>query len=351
MRRVLPPGTRVVSADDHRMEPEFFWEDRLPARDRDRAPKVRRGPDGFHFEVDGRPLEYPGFNSLFVEGRPGYLDPAARLRDMDAEGIEASVIFHGRAMALFSMEDKDLMVRCFDVYNEWAGEWSRNSGGRLVGVGILPTVHDVARTRDYIAQLKAWGLKAMQIPTAPRGIYYNASSMEPLWDAIEESGIPVSFHVSGPLEFRGAGSLGANITRGLQPFRPLWALLTFSGVLERHPGMKVVFTEGGASWAASAIHDADNIYRKFATDLRPKLAHPPSYYWHHQCYATFMDDPIALELIDRIGEDNILWSVDYPHPEGILGEADAIIQSIVDRIGPERARKVLGANAIRLWKL
>jgi predicted TIM-barrel fold metal-dependent hydrolase len=175
--------------------------------------------------------------------------------------------------------------------------------------------------------------------------------MDPVWIAIVESGIPLSFHVTAFQEFHGHGSLGANLTRNLSPFRPLLGQLIFSGVLERHPNLTVTFAEGGASWVADALYSMDRICRAYHTILRPQLPHLPSFYWRRQCYATFMDDPIAMELIDRIGADNVMWSLDFPHPEGVHGFAGEIAKSIYDTIGHEKAKKVLGGNAASLYKL
>lgn len=345
-----PAGVRVISADDHMQEPENLWQEKMAARDRDRAPKLWKDANGvLQLEAEGRSFNMPGWNPLIVEGRTGYWDLKERLKDMDAEGIDASIVFHGRAMALFSMQDKDLFIRSIDVYNEYMASLPRLSNNRLHGVAILPTIFKPEATHDYLQKLKAWGFKALEIPTAPRDVRYNASEMEPMWKALGEAGIPVSFHVGGSLEFRGAGSLGANITKGLQPYRPLWCMLAFSGILERHPGLKCVFTEGGASWVASALYDADKIYRTYQTEVKPKLANLPSYYWKRQCYATFMDDPVVFDVIDRIGDETIMWSTDYPHPESVLGESDAVLADIFDTLGEERARRVVGGNAAKLW--
>lgn len=343
-----PVGTRVISADDHVIEPEHLWEEGLAPEDRDRAPQFWKDEFGYHLVVDGRSFDTPGLNSLLVEGREGFADQALRLRDMDAEGLDVSFVFPQKTMALFSMADKELMVRCFDVYNEWLSGWCAGSD-RLYGIGILPTIFEPEATRDSIAKLKHLGFRAMEIPSTPRNVYYNSSSMEPMWAAIEESGIPLSFHIGEFPEWKGAGALGTYLTSTFQPFRKLWALLTFSGVLERHPELRVIFTEGGISWVPSAIYDADKTYRQFETEMRPKLAELPSFYWHRQCYAAFIDDPSGIKLIDDISVDKVLWSADYPHPESSLGESRNLVKGFFDTLGEEQARLVVGGNAARLY--
>ncbi len=190
-----PAGTVVISADDHLMEHDL-WIDRLPAADRDRAPRVSRDDSGFHLTIAGESFDQPGFNSLIVEGRPGMSDIDARLADMDAEAVDASFLFASRAMGLFTqIEDKTLVVRCYDAYNEWLADLQAQAPNRIFGVAVLPTMYAPETTAAYCRKLADLGFVAMQLPSHPRDVRYNASAMEPLWDAVEESGIPVSFHI------------------------------------------------------------------------------------------------------------------------------------------------------------
>ena len=348
-----PSDIRLISADDHVMEMEHLWEERLPEKYKAKAPRTWHDPDtGWHMEFMGRAFDVPGDVGL-SEALPGFWDASRRLADMDREGIELSMLFPGRLQSLNVLiaEDKDFYWACVDVYNEWIAEYTKSAAGRLVGVGVLPAFVKPEAAGDYIQKLKSLGFKAIQMPSFPRGIRYNSMAMDPVFAAIEESGIPLSFHVTATLEFQGHGSLGANLNRNLCPFRGLLGQLMFSGLFERHPELKVVFTEGGAGWAADAVLGMDKIFREYYTALRPKLSNLPSFYWKRQCYATFMVDPVALRLADIIGEDNMMWSIDYPHAEGCEGYAGDVARDIYERLGHEGAKKVLGGNAARLWKL
>lgn len=349
-----PAGTRVISVDDHGMEEEGLWEKRLSHADRDRAPRLWRDrtDDRWHLTVDGDDYDVPGLDGRIGEGRPGMWDPAARLADMDAEGIDVSLFFHARAMSLIRMRDKAFFGRCMDVYNEWLAEHCAASPDRLVGVGILPTIFDPGRTGAYLAWMKRIGLKALEIPSAPKDVPYNSSAMEPLWEALADSGIPVMFHIGAYLEFRGQGALGANLTKNLGPYRPLWSLLAFSGILERHPGLKIVFCEGGFGWVPWTLQDADRVYQTYETELRPKLKELPSFYFRRQCYSAVMHDDVGLKLArDYDLTGNLLWSCDYPHAEGVFGNSRGEIRHIFDTLGAERARDVVGGTAGRLWGL
>jgi predicted TIM-barrel fold metal-dependent hydrolase len=348
-----PIGTRIISVDDHGIEEMHLWENRLKGADRARAPKLWRGEDNrFHLEVDGVDYDIPGIETEIAEGREGMWNRDARLKDMDDEGIDTSLFFHSRAMSLVRMEDKAFFVRCMDVYNEWLAEYCSAAPDRLLGVGILPTIYEPDATRDYMQKLRALGIRAIEIPSAPKNVPYNSSKMEPLWAAIAESGIPVMFHIGAYLEFRGAGAIGANLTKNLGPYRPLWSLLAFSGILERYPDLKVVFCEGGFGWVPWTLQDADRVYQVYETEMKPKLQHLPSYYFRRQCYAAIMQDDVGLQQArDYDLVDNLLWSCDYPHGESVFGSSRSEIQKIFQVLGDEGATKVVGTNAAKLWNI
>src|SRR4051794_7724534 len=83
-----PAGTRVISADDHLVEPEHLWEERLPAAIRHRAPKYWRENGDYRLELEGRQIPAV-FSAGLVDGREGMADQRLRLLDMDAEGLDA----------------------------------------------------------------------------------------------------------------------------------------------------------------------------------------------------------------------------------------------------------------------
>jgi predicted TIM-barrel fold metal-dependent hydrolase len=348
-----PTGTRVISVDDHGVEEMHLWENRLTGADKLRAPNLWRDDDGrFHLEVGDVSYDVPGLDSQHGEGRRGLWDREARLADMDAEGIDTSLIFHQRAMALVRMEDKELFTRCMTVYNQWLAENCSIAPDRMVGVGILPTIYQPEATHDYLQMMQELGIKALEIPSAPKNVPYNSSKMEPMWEAIAGSGIPVMFHIGAYLEFRGKGAVGANLTKNLGPYRPLWALLAFSGILERHPDLNIVFLEGGFGWVPWTLQDADWVYQTYEDQLKPRLAHLPSYYYRRQCYSAIMNDDVGLKLAKDYGmAGNVLWSCDYPHAEGIFGRSRAEIRKIFETLGEEDATKVVGGTAQRLWKI
>jgi predicted TIM-barrel fold metal-dependent hydrolase len=344
----------VISADEHLVEPREFWTDwlpsALPAADRDRAPKLEGGA----LMVDGQALSvfllFPDLTA-FSDAQPGVSDIAGRLAVMDKAGIDVSVLFPQRAMGMFAVKDAALRTRCFTAYNEFLADFCAKSGGRLAGVAVLPTVYEPEASAEYLAHLKALGFRLFMMPGALRGRSYTAPEMIPLWTAIEESGLIPTFHTSETPDNAGPGGLGTYLMQTSQPFRKVWSEFVFSGLLERHPGLRLLFAEGGISWVPSTLADADRIHSTFASYLNPRLPKPPSEYWFRQCYATFMDDPCGLQQIDQIGIDRILWSSDYPHPEGTIGRTRDHIAALRQQLGEASSRAVLGGNAAVLLGL
>jgi predicted TIM-barrel fold metal-dependent hydrolase len=189
------------------------------------------------------------------------------------------------------------------------------------------------------------------LPNAVRGVHYADPSLEPMWSAIEESGIPLNFHISETPDDNGPGGLGTYLAVSQQPFRKQWSFLVFSGILERHPDLQVVFAEGGISWIPSALDHADKIWSTFDEWLSPKLPRPPSEYWHRQCRATFMDDPMGIEQLAHIGAERVLWSSDYPHPEGTGESTSAVLARLRSAVGDSCASAITGGTACSVYGL
>ena len=269
-----PAGTTIVSADSHVLE-AFDWPDYVPAKYRDRAPTSHWDDTGFHLSADGRSLDSQGFPSEMMMGRPGARDVHLRIKDMDAEGISKDVLFPQLCYGLIGNDDRDFVSACFRGYNELVMDHVNPYRDRLFPVGLIP-FWDEASVREGGAQLKDLGFKAMIMPTVPPGVAYNSREHEGLWDAVEEIGLPLSFHVGENFQDRGPGGLATTVVVAFGGFRYLWSLLTFSGILERHPTLRVVFTEGGIGWIPSCLFDADKVYTAFESEMTPGWPIPPA---------------------------------------------------------------------------
>jgi predicted TIM-barrel fold metal-dependent hydrolase len=357
------PGLRLVSADNHLcLGGEDVWYERVPVDVRARIPRVwydvtqKRWVTGF----DGKSL-YPFGTAEFIssmEGREGSWNVDARTADLAAEGVEKEIAFPQVIPWFFHY--KDLVVRdwIFRGYNDYLADLQRRQPGHFYGVAI-PNYWDVDAMAHSVETIASLGLKTLMLPGLPgrfpdgSEIRYADPKMEPLWAAIEGSGLPVCFHIGEQITVEGRGGLATTALYGLAGsyFRRNFGDLVFGGIFDRHPKLRVVFAEAGIHWVPGMLQDAEMILDSFTSFLDHTPAKRPSEYWSTQCYATFMHDPAGLSMIDRIGARNVMWSVDYMHSESTFGYSADVVDEIIASVGEQKALEILGATAIEVFDL
>jgi len=356
--RDWPAGTHIVSADSHMLEGDL-WIERFPAELKDAAPRMVFRDGGWDLSIGGKsmtPQPIAQHLCQALECYPGLTDVDARLKDLDVEGVEKELIFPQRLFGLMMFGEIENKPHVFGAYNEWIASMCARAPKRLYSV-MIPSYWDPDAAADSVARCVELGARALMIPLKPgkfadgRTIQYNHPRMDPLWAAIEASGRPLAFHIGEAIPTAEPGAVGVSVLTQMQGFRQQWAALTFGGVFDRFPGLKAVFVEAGLSWVPGMLHDADMIYNSFPTSVSPKLAHAPSWYWRNHCYATFMTDPVGLEMIHRIGAETALWSSDYPHQESTFGYTRGAIEAVFRALSVEDAQKVLGLTALELFRM
>ena len=197
--------------------------------------------------------------------------------------------------------------------------------------------------RRTLGELKALGLKTFLMPLSPgkdlekRPIDYASSAMDGVWEAIEEEQVPVSHHIgeSPPATPNEHNAVSIGMFQSVAPFRDTFAKYVFGGILDRHPGLRIGWFEGGINWVPSALQDADHIAASFRHLSNLKIEHEPTYYWDTHMCASFMVDPLGLALLPRIGVDRVMWSTDFPHNESTYGYSNQSLAEVVDAVGAE----------------
>jgi predicted TIM-barrel fold metal-dependent hydrolase len=355
-----PAGTRIISADSHWLEGDI-WVERFPEHLRDRAPRVFFENGGWEVELGGKRLTPPGAAAAACafECVPGFNDLGVRMKDLDAEGVQQEIIFPQKFFNLLfleNLEEKEWVAR---AYNQALAEFTGGEPDRLHGVAIM-NWWEPEQAKDAIAEIKALGYKTMMVPISPGKhadgtfINYHSERMEPFWAAVEESGLPLCYHIGERPVVPATsprGAAGIFVMQQMGGMRNVWATLTFGGVFERNPGVRVIFVESGLHWVPGALQEADMIYESFPSHQRPLLSKPPSHYWFNNCYATFMVDPAGLEMIHRIGADRAMWSSDYPHNESTLGYTRSAVEAVFKSVSEADARKIVGENAVKVFGL
>lgn len=358
----LPAGTEVMSADDHISLTEDIWYEQFPASMKDRAPRVMNVDGGWAIGMNGQCILPGPFIEVLTQYDPlagsHSGDVAARLAALDSEGVARELAFPNAILALFGWPDKEVRELCFRIYNEHIADVQARSGERIYGVGLI-NWWDPEGTQRTIDELKSLGLKTFLMPYSPgkdlddEPIDFASPKVEGVWGAIEASGIPVSHHIgeSGPGTPNAYNAFCVGMLPGMTPFREMFGKYIFGGILDRHPGLRIGFFEAGISWVPSALQDANHLGASFRHLSNLELQHEPQYYWETHMQASFMVDPIGLELIDHIGVERAMWSSDFPHNESTFGYTNESLATVVAAVGPDAAAAILGGNIKRFLNI
>ncbi len=359
-RADLPAGLKLVSADNHIELTEDIFIEKFPPRMRDRAPRVwfdKYWRVGFPEQLQAYPLGVDIDRALTTTVLNDGFDFAVRYRHLDAEGVDREIVYPQSFLGFIRYPDQDMQELMYRAYNEHMAELGRRSQGRFFGVGICSNWWDPAKAEAAIQQIVDLGLKSFMLPYSPgkdsqgNPIDYAGEAMDRLWSVAEEAGLPVNFHIGEVPASGGRGGFGTFFLVQAAPFRRVFGNLIFGGILDRHPGLRIVFAEGGINWVAGALQDAELTYGAHREIYDWALKHPPSHYWHNNMYATFQTDRIGLKLLNDIGADRVMWAQDYPHGEGTFGYTASAIGEVLAVASEADARKILGDTAASLYRL
>jgi len=360
----------MISADSHVNEPRDLWSANLPASMRERAMRGIQPTEegGWHLILDGR---HVGMTSEAEEDRLAVIEPAYRMTIMREEGIAGECIFPTIGLYVWMLEDPDGGKVSCRIYNEWIDDQLNSRSGRFRCAGLVPTwrLEDAIEEVAFIAD---HGLGAVMMPTVAAPTY-NHRHWEPLWDAIEETGLPVVMHQGtghDMIWYRGPGATVANLlaTQSMGPRTA--AMLATSGVLERHPGLHVVFVEYNAGWIAWMMETIDyyNVAFQHLTTatqgsakldrsgrpprpvIHPTLPEKPSFYIRRQVHATFQDDKVAINNIGLTGAECLMWGSDYPHDEGTYPHSRETVDRLSAVLDEAARHKVFRDTAASLFR-
>ena len=353
----LPAGTEVFSADNHISLAEDIFYERFPDSKKEDAPRVVHHDGAWNLAIGGRLLLPKEFTAVLEQYDPlagaTTNDGEARIRELESDGVHRELAFPNALLGLMGWPDLEGRELCFRLYNEHIAAMQERSNGRFYGVGMV-NWWDGEGCRTTLAEMKALGITTFWLPLKPgagadgKPLDYNAPAMYPVWEAIEESGLPVAHHIGESLlasPCRDNGVL-VGMVHNVAPFREMFGRYVFGGILDRNPGVRVGWFEGGINWVPAALQDAEHLYASLQHMAERKLEHDVAHYWQHHMYASFMVDALGLELIDRIGVDRVMWSSDYPHNESTFGYSEQSLASVARAVGPEAAVKIVSTNVL-----
>ncbi len=324
-----------------------------------------------------------GPRSIGVDGDPDVdgprnYDSTRRLAETEADGVVAEVIFTNTAPPFAPRlfiefgepgigDDHERRWAGLQAHNRWLAEFCAEAPGRRAGICqiFLPNIEGSV---EEIRWAKENGLTGgVLLPGAPPGsgmtpLY--APEYEPIWEVCDELEMPINHHAGGA-----APDFGTYLPQSTAMFmlevtwwsqRALWHLI-FSGVLERHPNLQLVFTEVGVGWAPRVLEELDSYYRrmKYETETSEHvfggpavkdLTLLPSEYFARQCHlgASFLP-PKDCDARHEIGIDKILWGTDYPHTEGSYPYTRESLRLTFEGVDPDEIQQMVAGNAAKVY--
>ena len=355
----------MVSADCHANEPHDFLAKRIDPKLAHRLPRVEVDEKGERWQVtEGyRPTRIRFKRPL--EGEDGLRNatgatPEERLQDMEADGVDAEVIFPNKGLAMWATPDPEFAMACCRCWNDWAWETFGPYNRRMSPMACLAT-GDLGGAIAEVQRAAKLGFRGLTLPSKPifgphdaRQPNYNLPMFDPLWAAIQDVDLPMTFHVStgrDPRAAKGNGGAVINyVSHSLAPTIEPLANLCASGVFERFPKLRFATIEAGIGWVAWALTAMDEAYRKHHMWVQPKLGGLPSDYFRAHGMASFQEDEPGLrdaQAHDLAG--NFMWANDYPHHEGTWPHSAAAIERTMGFLTDDERARILGLNAARFF--
>jgi predicted TIM-barrel fold metal-dependent hydrolase len=366
----------LVSIDDHVIEPADLFEKHMPEKYRDQGPQFVRLPNGvdqwvFQGEVMGTvglgataswPRDEWNFDPVgLADMRPGCYDIHQRVRDMNANGILASLNF-GTAVGfagawLAGKPDLALSAMAVSAYNDWQiDELGGSYPGRYIPLCSLP-LWDTDACVLELERIAAKGCTAITFPETP---YANGlpSFYGDHWDAVLEAcerlGIVMSLHIGGAFNLltRPEGAPPDQlIVLAAQLSGVAFTDLVTAGTFRKFPNLKVALSEGGIGWVPFILDRMDkHMWNQSWTGLDVG-ASSVTEIWQKNFLGCFITEPTNLRLVDRMGEHTVAWECDYPHSDSTWPESPEKLMAefVAAGTGDDLIHKITWENACAFY--
>ncbi|ORB32267.1 amidohydrolase family protein [Mycolicibacterium parafortuitum] len=377
----LQDWMKIISVDDHVIEHPRVWQDRLPERMRDDGPQIIETAEGHHvWRYEGQLYPQIGLNAVagkppseygmepvrYDQMIPGCYDPVERVKDMDIDGVHAALSFPsfpGFGGGVFQRaKDRDLALACVRAWNDFqVDEWCAAAPDRLIPLGILPT-WDPQLAADEVDRLARLGTRAVSFPDSPVPLglpsFHHPSHWEVLWDAVERADMPICLHFGAGGYVPGFSFANPN-PADMAPFAVaiatfstnlMWttADLVFSGMLQRHPNIKFMLSEGGIGWIPYILERLDYTWERHRWYQNISRTDRPSDLFRKHIWGCFIDDVHGVGSRDVIGVENILIEVDYPHSDSNWPNSRKRIAENLREVDDHDAHRIVELNAREL---
>ncbi len=360
---------RLISTDSHLSLPPGFFQKYLPAQHRDhewvrqiegmQKAALKATGMGLAHMAGHRVEDYKAKDITEDDIRPGAYDPDARLKDMDVDGVDAEVLISGGAVPTGPNVDEDFQRAVIRSYNDFLSEFCSTSPERLIGPATVPFQNLELALEEMKRAARLPGIRAFLFDAYPAVSYWD-DCYEPFWQVANELGYPIHMHIGTPrsqsfsidsLEPNKQGTAMSFISLSPVGLMEPLAVLIFSGVMERYPNIRFLFTEAGASWLIYLRERMDIVYRKHRYWTKSDLPNKPTYYVNRQVVNTFIEDTAAIRLRHEVGLRNLTWSTDYPHSDSTWPHSWKYIDEAFEGVPEAERHQLLAGTAIELYRL
>jgi predicted TIM-barrel fold metal-dependent hydrolase len=396
--RELP---KIISVDDHVVEPPTVWTDRLPPKHHDVAPRIVRAPvkemtfiggkftpvvgaagdgpdvDWWFYEDLRRPLirldASVGHDrdEVRLEGttydwmRPGAYQVKPRLEDMDTNWIEASLCFptfpRFCGQTFLEANDKDLALLCVQAYNDWmVGEWCADSGGRLIPLCLIP-LWDASLAAAEVRRNAARGVHAVCFSEIPPflglpSVHDADNFWHPFFAACEETETVICMHIGSSSKMPSTSAdappaVGSTLTFANACYSLVDWLMC--GAFTHFPDLEIAYSEGQIGWIPYVLERADVVWEENRGwgGVADKVRVPPSELFRDHVYGCFFNDAHGLKSLDAIGVGNVTYESDYPHSDSTWPRTRQVAEEQMKGLDDDVIEKVVRGNAIRMLRL
>jgi predicted TIM-barrel fold metal-dependent hydrolase len=400
---------KIISVDDHVVEPPHVWQTWLPQKWRERGPRVERGTwgdfrllpgaaydqkqveggqPGDYWVYDGKviyvqkrfvaiPLDAtPGgdvtkFDNTVMdmiamtydEMRPGCYDPKARAADLAIAGVDGSLPFptfpRFCGQTFLEGDDKELGLACIQAFNDWMiEEWCGESDGVNIPLCLMP-MWDIDLCVQEVERNAARGARAVcfsEIPTHLGLPSIHTGYWDPLFQVCNDNGTTLCMHIGSSSRMPLASPDAPPGVAGILQFNNSMASLAdwlFSGKLVKFPKLKLAYSEGQIGWLPYALERADTIWEHHESwiHVKQRVPEPPSSYYYGRIYGCFTSDAFGLANIEAVGVDNICFETDYPHTDTTWPDTIAFAEKMTAGLTEEQTYKIMRGNALRMLEL
>ena len=391
---------RIISVDDHVIEPADLWSSRLPSRYQDRGPRIVRqrmsqdqatgGVSSWKLDDDGdwadvwyyddvvAPLTVNfaavGFDELgfkvatYDQYQPGAWKQKERLEAMDANHVDAALCFPNTlprfcGQTFSERKDKELALLCIRAYNDWMiDDWSAGAGrGRLLPLTIVP-LWDADLAAAEVHRCAGKGSFAVAFAENPHplgfpSIHDKGGFWNPFFQACQYTGTVVCMHIGSSSKMPSTAPDAPFIISSTLTFQNAMGSVLdyiFSGTLARFPSLTIAYSEGQVGWMPYIFERADKLWEERSDNsFGTWLPDPPSSYIPGRVYGCIFDDATGLANRDRIGMDQICFETDYPHADSTFPNSKEVLTAICAEaeMSDEEVYKLARGNAIRAFGL